>query len=188
MWSTKELVMRNKKKFNYNSLDILLAAISSSFIVYFICDAIYQSEFSWSIDFGNGFTNLPGYLAFFAAVISVYLLLKTLRDQKLSNKISAFENRFFKFIDYHRENVNIINYKKPNCKKEEFVTGKKFFIVATNEIRDLIKAYIDFNRSEDPEIPINFIYLCYFYGAWADRQELLKNTIIVREKFRKKDG
>ena len=153
--------------------------------VCFIFNAIYQSisgnfkGITGLIDF-SGYPTLPNYLAFFAATTSVYFIYKTLNNQKSANQLSAFENRFFKFIDYHRENVNQLKYRDPSSSSEKYWTGNQVFTVIHYEIRDLIAEFLNRSGNAHPDKDgmkevINFVYQCIFFGAGEDGLKILKS-------------
>ena len=66
---------------------------------------VIDAIFFQSSDYGHfkldTLVNLPNYLVFIATAVSACLLYITFNEQGKANQIAAFENRFFKFIDYH---------------------------------------------------------------------------------------
>lgn len=148
-------------------------------------NAALQSGFSFLIDFGEGFQNLPNYLVGCATVFSIGLLYLTLKAQRESTQLSAFENRFFKFMDYHRENVNQLKYRDPNQEGEKYWDGNQVFTVIYYEIRDLIT---EFKKTGDPlkkvdAETINFIFQCIFYGAGEDGMRVLLSIFPEHKEF-----
>jgi hypothetical protein len=103
----------------------------------FLINAIIQTGATWKIDF-SGLQNLPNYLMFFATVLSIYLLYKALTSERDASRKSAFENRFFKFMDYHRDNVSQLKYRNPKSAEKEYWEGNQVFTVIYYEICDLL--------------------------------------------------
>lgn len=131
-----------------------------------------NSDLPWYLDLEHS-VNVPNYLVFFATAISAYLLFRTLNRQTEANQIAAFENKYFKYIDYHRENVNQLKYRDPKSKEEKYWLGNQVFTVIYYEIKTLLGEYCNSDEfsnldgSKKKEI-INFIYHCVFYGAGSD--------------------
>ena len=90
------------------------------------------------IDFkkGSNYGTLIGGIFSFLTVILIFL---TLRHQTKSYENSAFENRFFQLIDYHRKNIEMWEYKNPASKKEEIIKGQRVFINIHREVGKAIK-------------------------------------------------
>ena len=176
------IILINKYYFNTFKIKLkktFLIVPTLSVPYYFIINAIHQSPFYGDINFGNDFSNLPNYLVFFATLISAILLYSTLKSQQKANRIAAFENRFFKFIDYHRENVNELLYRKPQRKKEEYYKGNQVFTVIYYEVKELLEEYL-LNKYKGKEVSkeekieaINFTYHCIFYGAGKHSESTL---------------
>lgn len=150
-------------------------------LIWFTINSFLQTPWNKDFDFGDRNVNLPNYLVFFATAISACLLYITLNDQRKANQIAAFENRFFKFIDYHRENVEKMRYPVPYKEEKTVVEGKLYFVNANNEIRLLLKRYFENEVKKGESISheftrngINLIYSCFFYGARSDKREQLK--------------
>ena len=49
-----------------------------------------------------------GYVGTIFVIASVALLIASFRNQRAASELSAFENRFFELLKYHRENVSEI--------------------------------------------------------------------------------
>ena len=188
-------IVQERKKVNRNEKrkPMFLVLLLSFLIVspaYILINASIQSFTNKNrnipfIEFGEHYENLPNYLVFFATAISAYLLYNTLVAQRKASQITSFESRLFKFIDYHRDNVDKLRYRKPYCENSEkdnqlaYSFGKEFFIILSNEMWDMLDNYgkSTFDLKGQNSIPydkINFIYSCLFYGAWEDKINLLK--------------
>jgi hypothetical protein len=157
----------------------VLKIIALSIPFYFIANALSQSVRSSQIDFDEHYQNLPQYLAFFATLISIYLLYRTLISQTKANRISAFENRFFKFIDYHRANVENLKYRDPKSCNERYWEGIQVFTVIYYEIADVLREIEKHNPSlpnrEKQAQNINQAFQFVFYGAGERTILILKS-------------
>jgi len=186
--------------FSLNKLSLLpiipktwLLILGLSIPIYFIIDASFNPYPTWEIDFGEDFQNLPNYLVFFATLLTAFLLyltltsqLNTAKKQDKVNQISEFENRFFKFIDYHRENVNLLKYRDPKNSGEKNFKGNQVFTVVYYEIRDLLEELFskhDFNSPDEIREAVNFIYQCVFYGAGKDSLPILEKRFSNKDYF-----
>ncbi len=174
----------------FNKIKIYIIVIFFMFFLYFVLNSTLNHSpkgyfyHLHDIDFSN-------YLIFFISIINALLLFRTLKaqrkaidEQKTANQIAAFENRFFKFIDFHRENVAIIKYRKPNYQdndsdEKKYSNGKEFFIILSNELNRMFDEYSIQNSTkellnrESKIKKINFIYSCLFFGAWEDKRNLI---------------
>jgi hypothetical protein len=151
--------------------------------IYFVANFWYQSfihnghKSPYDIDF-EGHSNFTNYLILFTAVISAYYIYRTLNSQKKANQTSSFENRFFKFIDYHRENVEQLRYKSPDYKEEKYWKGNQVFEIINDEIKGLLREFIknshwNFSDKDKKRRAIDFVYQCVFYGANEDGIKIL---------------
>jgi hypothetical protein len=166
------------KKRTKNIIWIVISSlIALSFL--FIGDAIRQSRGFGDFEF-NRFNNLPNYLVFIATGISAGLLYMTLNDQSKANQVAAFENRFFKFIDYHRDNVAQMRYTNPdNSDENKIWNNSQVFMVIHYQVRDLLVEFFKNCGFKDPDvhqkkIAVAFVYQCVLYGAGEDGIRILK--------------
>ena len=115
----------------------ILFGIAIGILIWLTVDVISQTGWGINIDFNiaSQYGTLIGGLFSFVSVILIYL---TLRHQTASYEKSAFENRFFQLIDYHRKNVELWTYRTPNSDKEKIIEGQKVFIEITKEITKAI--------------------------------------------------
>jgi len=154
-----------------------------SFSVLFVGDVLLQSyPFEGHFEL-SAKANVPVYLGFIATSLTAIYIYQTLNEQrkteeeqKRANQISEFENRFFKFIDYHRENVANLKYRDPNSTGEKYFVGSQVFTVIYYEIRDLLNSYLK-NSCDDrleKAKAIDFIFQCVFFGAGDDGRKMLE--------------
>ena len=114
---------------------ILIAA--SIIFVWFSFDILIQTGYNTHIDFtkGSSYGSMLGGIFSFLSVVLIYL---TLKHQTTSYENSAFENRFFQLINYHRNNVETLEYRNPASKKTEIIKGQKIFVNIHKEITKAI--------------------------------------------------
>ncbi len=167
--------MRTRTK---NIIWIVIGSLIGLSII-FIADAFHQSRGYGDLELDR-FVNLPNYLIFIATSISAGLLYMTLNDQSKANQIAAFENRFFKFIDYHRDNVALMKYTNPEDSDENKIwTGSQVFMVIHYQVRDLLLEFFkncDFKQPnvQQKKIAVSFVYQCVLYGAGEDGLRILR--------------
>jgi hypothetical protein len=164
--------------------------------IYLIGDAMFQTSKGWGwpghIDLGKDQANTPNYFVFLATAISAYYIYRTLNSQRKANQIAAFENRFFKFIDYHRENVTLMKYHDPNRKGNEYREGNQVFTSIYYEMRDMVIVLLQNRKNPGKPAPINekrqvidFAYQAIFYGATVDGLPVMQRNFApeVREHY-----
>jgi|GEM_PF-5088851 len=145
--------------------------------IFLIVNALAQSWFSDKIDFGKEYENLPTYLMFIVTLVTIYLLYRTLNEQRRATQIAEFENRFFKFMDYHRENVSQLRYRNPKSSEEIHWEGNQVFTVIYYEVKELLDEFFKEYHARKPHKvreSIDFIYQCVFYGAGKDGIKILE--------------
>lgn len=111
-----------------------------------------------------------GYFGSQFALLSVVLLYLTLRDQRHTNNIEKFEDKYFELIRLHRENV-----AEMGCNGE---SGRKEFAKMIQEFRTALpivrKAAQATNMNLDSHEYIVISYLVIFYGIGPDSTRQLK--------------
>jgi hypothetical protein len=111
-------------------------------LLFFVTGLIAVHLALFSGTFGPGFRNkvdstkasefgqfVGGYVRTIFVIASVALLIASFRNQRAASELSAFENRFFELLKYHRENVSEIEIGER--------TGRKVFISLIREFREL---------------------------------------------------
>ncbi len=178
-----------EKNLQPNSRRAIAIYIGISIPIFLILNALYQVHWSPEIDFKGGFQSLPDYLMLCVTIITAVFLYKTLiaqqetlsaqqealKEEQRSNQLLEFENRFFKFIDYHRDNVNSMKYRDPKSLQENYIEGNRVFTSIFYNIRYLLKCYDDnlSSKSKEEKIEaIDFIYQCVFYGASVESKNI----------------
>jgi hypothetical protein len=92
--------------------------------------------------FGGTLGPLVAFLGVILTFAAFWAQIDANEQQRKDIRLERFENRFFKFIDYHRENVNTLQYRDPKRGKDEVesIEGNRVFTRVFYEIRDLLKA------------------------------------------------
>jgi hypothetical protein len=144
--------------------------------------------------FGGAVNPLIAWLAAlvtFAAFVAQYLAndlqKQQFEAQRKDTMVERFENRFFKFMDYHRENVNEMKYRKENQTWDNYWEGTQVFTRIHYEIRKILSEFIkngnlDFTLLENKREAINFVYQFYFYGAGEDGMRVLESIFTDKRK------
>lgn len=195
-WSAVWCYNKRFKKWSikdYKNPEIYFKSLLFSLPLYFIANSWYHSfedngnKWSYFFDLQH-YVNFPNYLVFFASGITAYYIYKTLNSQKQANQTSSFENRFFKFIDYHRQNVEQLRYRSPNHMGVKYWTGNQVFTVIHYEIKELLKEFLenshcDVDDKEAKWRAIDFVYQCIFYGAGEDGVKILNQRFGSKKYF-----
>jgi hypothetical protein len=170
----------NKLKWIPRQLKTWIKIVCIAGPIFFLINAFADSGWFRFFDFGDSYQSLPTYLTFFATLFTAYLLYRTLTSQSKANEWSAFENRFFKFMDYHRENVLQIEYRDPRFEGEKIRKGTEVFTVIYNEICGLlseIQKQQKLNAVEEKISAIDLVFQCVFYGAGSDGIKILNKNL-----------
>lgn len=151
--------------------------------------------------FGGTIGPLIAWIAAIFTFIAFWAQIIANKEQRSDIQFERFENRFFKFIDYHRENVAQMKYADPMRKDEtsailskckcietselddsnikgnvvEYIEGNRVFRRIADEIRELLIEYK--NKSSIKAIgkkEIDIVYNAVFFGAGTQSINLLK--------------
>ncbi len=105
--------------------------------------------------------------------VSVFILFVTYWNQKSTNKLTAFESRFFELLKYHRENVAEIELKGKSGRRA-FVSMIREFRMSLNVIdlacRDLAPSYRQRRK-------IDLAYMAFYYGVGPNSTRLLEKAV-----------
>lgn len=134
--------------------------------IYFNCSGKIDTALANS--FGQFFGGLVGTIF---SITSTLLILLTIILQNIDSKKKQTEEHFFKMLDYHNENVRLLNVKHiENLKGKS--EGRRAFVVFRIQLKGLIKIVRDINTTlklnlQDKEI-IDIAYVCFYYGIDDD--------------------
>lgn len=114
-----------------------------------------------------------GYIGTFFALVSVVLLIGTLRSQIRSNAVLNFEGKYFELLRLHRDNLSEIEVQA--------VAGRKLFVVLLREYRSIhqIAKYISVKVGADLDQwqLIHISYYCLFYGTGPNSSRMLIKSL-----------
>ncbi|MFC6646588.1 putative phage abortive infection protein [Granulicella cerasi] len=111
------------------------------------------------------------------SLISIVLLVYTLRQQRASVVQQGFANKYFVMLEIHRENANQIIWHGNR--------GRRVFVLMVRELRSAIP-YIqliarDQGRSLTQRQIIHIAYYCFFYGVGPSSSRTL--TMALKQHF-----
>ena len=129
----------------------LLLILAIFLFLWFTFDILAQTWWSEHIDFGVA-SKYGSFIGGFFSFITVLLIYFTLKHQSDSFNTTAFENKFFQLISYHRSNIENWIYRTPDSKSEQREKGQRVFIKIHREILYAAEELIPFlsnNKIED---------------------------------------
>lgn len=114
-----------------------------------------------------------GYIGTFFALTSVILLLITLKNQRQSSAMLAFEGKYFEMVKMHRENV--FEMELQNLK------GRRIFIMLFRELREAYAITRRVNKDGNHQINEQQCWLiafnCLFFGVGSNSSRMLKASL-----------
>lgn len=155
-------------------------------LLFFITGLIAVHLALFSDTFGPGFRNnldstkasefgqfVGGYVGTIFVIASVALLIASFRNQRAASELSAFENRFFELLKYHRENVSEIGIGER--------TGRKVFISLIREFRETLNVVqeccehvkLEYQRAKQ----IDLAYTALYYGVGLNSSRVLRTAL-----------
>jgi hypothetical protein len=155
-------------------------------LLFFIMGLIAVHLALFSGTFGPGFRNkldstkasefgqfVGGYVGTIFVIASVALLIASFRNQRAASELSAFENRFFELLKYHRENASEIEIGQR--------TGRKVFISLVQEFRETLDVVQECCRHVKLEYPqakqIDLAYTAFYYGVGRNSSRVLRAAL-----------
>lgn len=114
-----------------------------------------------------------GYVGTFLVLLSVVLLVATLRNQERAAQRANFETKYYSLIQMHRDNVAELGIQG--------ISGRKVFVVLMREFRELlniVKVVADRNKQEFTQRQLMHItYYCLFFGVGPNSSRMLKQSL-----------
>ena len=110
-----------------------------------------------------------GFIGTIFTIFSVILLIYTIISQNLEGSKNGVNDRFFKMIDYHNENVRNIRIPSIETSKGNIIEeGRRAFAVYKIQLKRLLQAV----EEVDKELAVNLTnaqkidiaYMCFYYG------------------------
>lgn len=116
---------------------------------------------------------IGGYIGTIAVLLSLFLVVRTYKNQVSANKINIFEGRFFELMKYYRENVQEIDVGGKD--------GRRVFVSMIREYRESLSVVKGWNSAlglkYDNLRMIDMAYLIFFYGVGPNSTRLLKSAL-----------
>ena len=114
-----------------------------------------------------------GFIGTFFALVSVVLLIATLRNQRRSAQVLNFEAKYFELLRLHRDNVAELEVQS--------ITGRKLFVVLIRELRsalDVIRLVSDRHKLNLTKRQFMHIaYYCLFFGTGPNSSRMLTQSL-----------
>jgi hypothetical protein len=132
-----------------------------------IIDADLASKFG---DFFGGFVGT------IFSMLSVFLLIFTIFQQKKESQKTALETNFFRMIDYHNQNVNQLKIAHLDLtKKNDISHGRRAFVQFKIQVHHLLEVCRQINNEKaykltDRQIA-DIAYIVFYYGiegSWVE--------------------
>jgi hypothetical protein len=114
-----------------------------------------------------------GYVGTAIGLVSVLLLIVTLRNQTESARQTNFENKYFILLRMHRANVGELRLGKS--------AGRKVFVLMLRELRAVIPIVREIARATEQNFAdcqvMNVAYYCLFYGVGPNSSRMLRASL-----------
>jgi len=115
-----------------------------------------------------------GFVGTFFALVSVVLLIRTLREQRQSGLKEEFENKYFALVKMHRDNVAELQLQS--------AIGRRIFVLMLRELRailDVAKSAAQRHKLQlTREQLLHVSYYCLFFGVGPNSSRMLSNSLI----------
>ena len=119
-----------------------------------------------------------GILSPFLTIVSILLLLQTLKDQKKENKANELRSHIFELLKYNRETVNEFEYINSSDATAQTYKGGRFFIFAKRQIEEAIASITSFKPNYSKNELLQIGYLIFYYGAGSESEETLREYLM----------
>lgn len=114
-----------------------------------------------------------GYVGTFFGLVSVVLLVATLRNQRRASLQLNFEMKYFELIKIHRDNVAELEVQG--------IRGRKLFVVLIREFRALLDVVKRVAKTHNQQLTqkqlIHITYYCLFFGTGPNSSRMLKQSL-----------
>lgn len=173
---------------NYERIESPMIIISTFLSFAIVITFIIILEKAYTIYTGSGDIDMGstgqvgdfigGTVGTILTAISIILLYKTLQEQRKSFNKSQIESRFFELLNFHRDNVNEIEFEYYLSKdSSRLVKGRHFFVTANKQLEYAFEEFEYFFRSK--KLDINDIYEPKYLNM------LKQNSTLASRKFNK---
>lgn len=192
-----------------NKFTYFLLSLALLLFLWFTVDILVLTWWSSHIDFEIA-SKYGSFIGGFFSFITVLLISFTLLHQSESFNKTAFENKFFELIGYHRRNIENWEYRIPDSKGEEYVVTQKVFIrihreilyalkelerffsgkkiddiINNNELNNLNNNLVirDRNISKCDLQQFNIAYLIVFFGVSKEGRRVLERFLLRKYNY-----
>ncbi len=139
----------------------------------FIANAFRSSDTVSPTTAGQLGDFVGGYIGTFFALVSVVLLVATLRNQRRASLQLNFETKYFELIKMHRDNVAELEVQRTG--------GRRIFVVLMREFRvllEVVKAVAAKQKQQLTQRQLSHItYYCLFFGTGPNSSRMLKQSL-----------
>ncbi|MGE0641844.1 MAG: putative phage abortive infection protein [Thermoanaerobaculia bacterium] len=116
---------------------------------------------------------IGGYVGTVFALVSILLLLATLRAQREATALESFETRFFQLITLHRKNADEMFLQN--------ATGRRIFVLLVREFREIHRIVstlaTDGSETFSQKELLGISYLCLHYGTGPNSSRMLLQAL-----------
>lgn len=99
-----------------------------------------------------------GYVGTILTLISVVLIYSTFKQQRHSNIVEKFQNRFFELLKMHRDNVSEISIGNDS--------GRKIFVMLLREFREILEVAKQLSMSQNKGYSNEQLFVVSYYGLF----------------------
>lgn len=156
---------------------VLLVLVNAPIIVNHYIREFTTSDAEYAEHYG---AFVGGYFGSLFALVSVFLLLLTLRsqqsaaaEQNLANARQHFETKYFELLRMHRDNVQEIGMKGSS--------GRRVFVLLLRELREalkIVKVVAETSNTALSESQLQHVaYYCLFYGTGPNSSRMLRISL-----------
>jgi hypothetical protein len=163
------------KRLKTNWVEISIAIFGLIFMhaILWYDDAFSQSSKIDPATAGQFGDFVGGYIGTWFALISVLLLVISLKQQLIAWQVDGFETKYFDLIKLHRHNV--AEMELPGA------SGRKVFVLLLRELRlilELIRPLADdFEPALNQRQILHLAYYCLFFGTGPNSSRMLKKSL-----------
>lgn len=182
----EEIKMWLKKNWIY-VVAVLWGVFGLAFMICFACSPAFNDG-SCVVDpqLANHYGNLmAGVVGPIFSLISVLIVLQTIKEQRRGFELQVFEGKFFELLRYHRENVNCMKMRDPAQSEEFYIEGQQCFRHMYDHFKEIFEMIgMQFqnnieklNKDREEEWKITLAYAILFWGVAKNYREDLKGYI-----------
>lgn len=126
---------------------------------------------------------IGGFIGTIFALISALLLILTLTNQIIDKNKNAIIEQFFKMLDYHLNNINLLEVKHVLKRKEKEgkIKNRRAFVIFKIQFKRLLDCIRKINTKLSlnlTELEIaDITYVIFYYGLDSEWKELCKSKL-----------